>query len=99
MAHSDAGMMVLYKIGPGSVFPLHNHRQAQFGVFLEGGGKFKVEETMWKISKGDSYFVPAGLYHELKTDRRLPSLIIDFFVPTREDYLKEALVPEQKSRI
>jgi len=94
LAHSATGMMVLYKIAPGSVFPWHNHTHAQFGFFLEGGGDFKVGERVWKISKGDSYFVPPGLYHELKTDSKLPSVVIDFFTPAREDYLNEALPPD-----
>jgi len=72
LSHSASGMMVLYKIAPGSVFPWHNHTHAQFGIFLEGGGDFKVGERMWKISKGDSYFIPQGLYHEdgFKTPNR-----------------------------
>ena len=94
LSHSASGMMVLYKIAPGSVFPWHNHAHAQFGIFLEGGGDFKVGERMWKISKGDSYFIPQGLYHELKTDSKLPTVVIDFFTPAREDYLSEALQPD-----
>jgi len=94
LSHSASGMMVLYKIAPGSVFPWHNHTHAQFGIFLEGGGDFKVGERMWKISKGDSYFIPQGLYHELKTDSKLATVVIDFFTPAREDYLSEALQPD-----
>jgi quercetin dioxygenase-like cupin family protein len=95
LTHSPAGMMVLYKIDPGCVFPRHNHTHAQYGIFLEGGGDFKVGEKVWKISRGDSYFIPPGIYHELKTDSKLPSVVVDFFTPAREDYLKEALPPDQ----
>ena len=94
LSHSASGLMVLYKIAPGSVFPWHNHTHAQFGIFLEGGGDFKVGERVWKILKGDSYFIPSGLYHELKTDSKLPTVVIDFFTPAREDYLSEALSPD-----
>ena len=94
--HSPSGMMVFYKIKPGSVFPWHNHPHAQFGIFLEGGGEFKVGETVWKISKGDSYFIPPGLHHELKTDRKHETVVIDFFTPVREDYLRESLAPDSE---
>ena len=94
LTHSPTGMMVLYRIQPGSVFPWHNHPHAQFGIFLEGGGDFKVGETVWKMSDGDSYFIPPNVYHELKTNSKRKSVVVDFFTPAREDYLKESLTPD-----
>jgi unsaturated pyranuronate lyase len=87
-------MMVLYRIEAGKVFPLHNHPHAQFGVFVEGGGSFKVGDEAWDVKAGGSYFIPPGTMHELKTTR--DSLIIDFFTPEREDYVAEAQSPEEK---
>jgi quercetin dioxygenase-like cupin family protein len=92
LSHSVTGLMVLYKIESGKTFALHNHPHAQYGVFLEGGGKFRVGDSVWDMKSGDAYFIPPGVSHELKTEKE--SLILDFFTPEREDYVKEALPPD-----
>ncbi len=92
LSHSTSGLMVLYKIESGKTFALHNHPHAQYGVFLEGEGKFRVGESTWQMKRGDAYFIPPGVFHELKTDEEC--VILDFFTPEREDYVKEALPPD-----
>jgi quercetin dioxygenase-like cupin family protein len=94
LTHSPVGMMVLYRIEPKSVFPLHSHPHAQFGVFLEGGGDFRVGDSVWKMKKGDSYYIPPGVMHELRTDQTQQSVIIDFFTPERQDYHVETVPPD-----
>lgn len=91
LSHSLTGMMVLYRIAPASIFSLHSHPHAQFGVFLEGGGTLRVGEETWTIKEGDSYFIPPGVKHELKSDPDRKTVIIDVFTPEREDYVKEAI--------
>ncbi len=86
--------MVLYRIDPKKVFPLHSHPHAQFGVFLEGGGEFRVGDSVWKMKKGDSYYIPPGVSHELRTNETEESVIIDFFTPERQDYHSEAVTPD-----
>ena len=95
--HAATGMMVYYKIEPGRVFAWHNHPHAQFGVFLEGGGVFKIGETEWEMKQGDGYFIPPGVFHELRTNGDKPSIIIDFFTPERAEYISECLEPDKKS--
>ncbi len=94
LSHSSTGLMVLYKIEAGKTFALHNHPHAQYGVFLEGEGKFQVGESHWDMKRGDTYFIPPGVSHELKTKTKC--VILDFFTPEREDYVKEALPPDNK---
>jgi unsaturated pyranuronate lyase len=93
LTHSPTGMMVLYRIEPNSIFPLHSHPHSQFGVFLEGEGEFRVGKSLWKVKKGDSYYIPPGVQHELKTVGSHQSVIVDFFTPERQDYHSEALAP------
>lgn len=93
LTHSPTGMMVIYRIEPRSIFPLHTHPHAQFGYFLEGGGQLKVGGSLWRMKKGDSYYVPPGIAHELRTGSRRCSLI-DFFTPERLDYHAEAMPPD-----
>jgi len=94
LARSLTGIIVLCRVAPGSVFPSHNHPHAQFGVFLEGGGTFRVGEETWTVKEGDSYFIPPGVYHELKTNPDRETVWIDFFTPDREDFINEALPPD-----
>lgn len=94
--HASTGMMVMYKIEPGKIFALHNHPHAEFGVFLEGSGTFKVGETEWKAGPGDGYYIPPGVFHELRTEGDKPSVIIDFFTPERDDYQGETLAPDKE---
>ena len=96
LCHSSTGMMVLYRIAPGTVFPLHNHPHAQFGAFLEGGGTLKVGGETWTMKEGDSYYVPPGITHELTTNPNKETVLVDFFTPDREDYAKEALQPDNQ---
>lgn len=93
--HASTGMMVYYKIDPGKVFAWHSHPHAQFGFVLEGGGVFRVGETEWRTKPGDGYYIPPGVFHELRTDGERPSVLIDFFTPERGDYLGEALAPDE----
>jgi len=93
-AYSLTGMMVYYRIAPNTVFPKHTHPHAQYGIFLEGGGTFRVGEAVWNMKKGDSYYIPPDVPHELVTSNQ-ECLIIDFFTPLREDMLAEADKPEE----
>lgn len=95
LSHSSTGMMVLYRIDPGSIFPLHSHPHAQFGFFLEGGGAFRVGDSTWKVKAGDSYYVPPGVQHELRTGSR-KSVVIDFFTPERAEYHSEAMPADSR---
>jgi len=92
--YSLTGMMVYYRIAPNSVFPMHTHPHAQYGIFLEGGGTFRVGESVWSVKKGDAYFIPPNVPHELRTFSE-ECLIIDFFTPMREDMLSEATPPDK----
>jgi quercetin dioxygenase-like cupin family protein len=93
--HSSTGMMAYYEIKAGTVFPAHNHPHAQFGMILGGQGTFKVGDKSWDLKKGDGYFIPPGVLHELKTSGTEPFLAMDFFTPERGDFLAEALKPDE----
>ena len=88
-------MLVLYRIEPGRVFPRHTHPHAQYGTFLEGGGVFHVGDRSWTMRPGDAYYVPPDVPHELHVDPSKPSVILDVFTPRRDDFLSEALAPDE----
>ncbi len=92
--HASTGMMVYYKISPGTVFAWHNHPHSQFGVFLQGTGVFKVGDSEWRVKEGDGYFIPPGVSHELRVDGDKTFVCVDFFTPERDDYVPEAVEPD-----
>jgi quercetin dioxygenase-like cupin family protein len=93
--HSPTGMMVQYEIQPGSVFPKHSHPHAQYGIFLKGKGTFNVGDLHWEMKEGDGYFIPPSVPHELLVRGSEPAVVIDFFTPERDDFLNEAIDPDE----
>lgn len=91
LTHGHGVMLVLYRIAPNSTFPMHSHPHVQAGTFLEGGGRFTVGQEVYTMQKGSSYSVAGGVPHELVTHADGPSVILDVFVPEREDFMKEVL--------
>ena len=94
LAGGHGVMMVLYHIAPNTTFPLHTHPHVQAGTFLDGGGRFKIGDTIHPMRKGSSYSVPGGVPHELVTDPGAPSVVLDVFVPERDDFRAELLAPD-----
>ena len=95
LTHGHGVMMVLYQIAPNTTFPLHTHRHVQAGTFLEGGGRFRVGEQVYTVQKGSSYSIAGGVPHELVTDGAGPSVVLDVFVPERDEFRGETLAPDR----
>ncbi len=94
LAHGPSAMLVLYRIAPGSVFPKHTHPHAQYGTVLEGGGLFTVGDASWKMVRGDAYYVPPDVPHELHADSDRATVVLDVFAPERAEFRGEALPPD-----
>ena len=86
LANSQVASLALFRLDAGAVIPTHTHPHAQHGVCLEGTGEFTIGDQTWKISKGDSWFIPPGLPHEYRNDPKTPSLLLEVFTPQREEY-------------
>jgi quercetin dioxygenase-like cupin family protein len=95
VAGREGVMMVLYRIQPGSVFPRHTHPHVQGGTVIEGGGAFRVGEETWNLVPGSTYLIPSNVPHELKSDPTKLTLIVDLFVPERDDFRSEVLSPDR----
>jgi quercetin dioxygenase-like cupin family protein len=95
LTHGHGVMMVLYRIAPDTTFPMHTHPHVQTGMFLEGGGSFKVGPEVYEVRAGSSYSIPGGVPHELVTDAKTSSVVLDVFVPERDDFRPETLPPER----
>lgn len=95
LTHGDGVMMVLYEIAPNTTFPLHTHPHVQTGTFLEGGGRFRIGDRVHEVRKGSSYSIAGGVPHELVTHAQGPSVVLDVFVPERDDFRAETLTADE----
>ncbi len=86
LANSQVATLALFRLDAGAIVAKHAHLHAQHGVCLEGGGEFTMGDQIWKIEKGDSWFIPPGFPHEYRNDLNKPSLVIEVFTPQREEY-------------
>ena len=95
LAHGQGVMLVLYRIAPNTTFPKHSHPHVQAGTFLEGGGRFQVGPDVYAVKKGSGYSISGGVPHELVTGDS-PTVVLDVFVPDREDFKSEALPADRR---
>jgi quercetin dioxygenase-like cupin family protein len=96
LSHDPAVMMVVYRIAPGAIFPMHTHPHIQAGTVLEGGGEFQVGKEVWTLRAGSAYSVPSNVPHSLRADPVRPTVILDVFAPRREELLGEALKADRE---
>ncbi len=85
--------MALYILKPKSLVKLHSHPHAQYGYCMDGGGVFRIGAKRWSIQKGDSYYIPPRLTHELRINSKR-TVLVEFFTPMREDFLAEVLLAD-----
>jgi len=91
LANSQAATLAFFRLEPGAVIAQHSHPHAQHGICLEGGGEFTIGERIWKIGKGDSWFIPPGVTHEYRNHPDIQTLMIEVFTPRREEYPPDVL--------
>ena len=75
----------LIRLGPGAVLPLHTHPHEQIGIVLDGIEILMVGDVEHRVGPREAYVVPGGVEHG---GRGGPDgcLVIDVFVPPREEY-------------
>lgn len=72
-------------LAQGSVVPLHQHPQEQISYVVSGRLRFQVGDATIEAGPGDTIAIPGDTPHAVWTHE--PSLVIDTFIPPREDYL------------
>ena len=86
LANSQTATLGLFRFEGGAVVAKHAHPHAQYGVCLEGGGKFTIGDQIWEIKEGDSWYIPPCVSHEFRNGPKKPSVLIEVFTPQREEY-------------
>ena len=83
----DDRAMVLYVYLTSDV-PMHSHPHLQMGVVLKGEAEFTIGDSVRIVKPGMYYLIPSGVRHGVRLkDSEL--LVIDIFIPPREDYLEK----------
>jgi quercetin dioxygenase-like cupin family protein len=78
-------MTVEFQFDQGAVGALHSHPHEQVGFVVSGRFEFTLSGVTSVLSAGDSYYVPSGLVHGVKTLEA--GVLLDVFTPQREDFL------------
>ncbi len=62
MLQTDQAMAMFYELPDGVDVPEHSHG-AQWGVVLEGRVEFTIGDRTHVYTRGDTFFIPAGVPH------------------------------------
>src|SRR4051794_19525159 len=74
-------------LDPGAIVKEHNHLNEQLGVVIEGSIDLTVSGETRTVGAGEAYVVPPNAPHSAVIGDD-GVLIIETFVPVREDYVK-----------
>lgn len=86
LVHDTQMMLCEHRFEADTDLPAHAHPHAQITYLLSGRLRFVMEgREPFELGPGDSVLVPGGLTHEASALE--PTVVLDVFTPTREDYL------------
>ena len=68
--------IVFFDLEPIGRIPPHSHG-AQWGIVLSGEIEMRIDASTRVLRKGDSYYIPAGVEHEVRA--LMPSQAMDMF--------------------
>jgi len=78
----NGNMNVLHwKTPAGTVSPMHDHPEEQFGYLIEGSFEITIGDEKAILKSGDAYFIPGNVPHQFRLLE--DCLAIDIFSPQR----------------
>ncbi len=72
-----------WNMADGSVIPLHQHPQEQFGYVIRGGFRMTIGDDEADLHEGDAYFIPPNVPHTFTALGETEA--IDVFNPVKYD--------------
>ena len=72
-----------WNMADGSVIPLHDHPQEQFGYVIRGGFEMTIDGEVATLREGDAYFIPPNAPHTFTALGATEA--IDVFNPVKVD--------------
>ena len=70
-----------WNMADGSIVPLHNHPEEQFGYIIKGGFEMLVGDEKVTLKEGDAYFIPPNVLHKFIAIGETEA--IDIFAPIK----------------
>ena len=86
LAYSEDAMCVENTFETGAVGALHSHPHTQVTYIVSGKYEFTVGDKTYVVKAGDSLLKKDGVIHGCKALEG--GVMIDFFTPMREDFVK-----------
>ncbi len=75
------------ELEPGSISPMHQHPQEQWGFLLRGSLVRMLGEEKVEMKAGDFWQTPGNIPHGIVTGPE-GATVIDIFAPPRKEYMK-----------
>lgn len=88
MAYGDQLMAVYVEFKKGAVGVLHQHPHLQITYIQSGSFDVQISGKKVRQKGGDFYYIPAHAEHGVVALE--DSILVDFFTPMREDFVKPA---------
>ncbi|MGC4093762.1 MAG: cupin domain-containing protein [Polyangiaceae bacterium] len=88
LANNDRMMLVEHRMQEGWEGTRHSHPHDQLVYVLSGHLRFRGGEREFEARAGDSFIIRGDVEHQAWA--LAPSVVLDVFTPTREDYLPSA---------
>ena len=89
--------MAVVELDPGAVASEHAHENEQLGIVLRGSMAFRVGDETRELGPGDTWSIPGNVPHEVQVGPQ-GAVVIDVFVPTRDDWREAERVEQRKPR-
>jgi quercetin dioxygenase-like cupin family protein len=95
--HGERITFGVVELDPDSLVPEHRHENEQLGMCLRGSLVFRVGDESPELAAGDTWSIPSNVPHEVQVGPE-GAVVIDVFVPTRDDWREAERVEQRKPR-
>jgi quercetin dioxygenase-like cupin family protein len=97
VVHGDRITLGVIELDPNSVVPEHSHENEQLGMCLGGSLVFRVADESRELGPGETWTIPGNVPHEVQVGPE-GAVVIDVFVPPREDWREAERVDARPPR-
>jgi quercetin dioxygenase-like cupin family protein len=97
VVHGEKITLGVIELDPDSHVPEHQHENEQLGMCLSGSLVFRVADESRELRPGDTWSISGNVPHEVHVGPE-GAVVIDVFVPTRDDWREAERVEQRKPR-
>ena len=95
VVHGERITLGVIELDPDSLVPEHHHENEQLGMCLSGSLVFRIGDETRDLGPGDTWSIPSNIPHEVQVGP-IGAVVIDVFVPTRDDWREAERVEQRK---